>query len=627
MKTLVVTVLAEDGPCLACHGTMLVQKTVIRYIVTLEHGAFVVRETVICCENRCQHPCGTLVTRRSESLAQLVAPGNTYGYDLEAFAGMARFVHHRQREEIRTELKDRYDIELSNGQVTALCKRFLEHLEDLHVSRAQDLRAALASDGGYPLHADATGEDGRGTLFVAYAAWRGWVLGAWKLPTERAEHILPCLQQAVALFGTPRVLMRDLGPAIIRAGEELAKELDVPLTILGCHLHFLRDIGKDLLSGSYNELKKLIGNCQLKSRMRAFVRDTGRRLGTQVDRLRADVVTWLGDSTNHNALPSGLAGLALIRSLAQWVLDYPCDGKDQGFPFDRPYFDLYRRGLSVHSAAVALLEKPPVDMEIRRALHRLEGILRDVADEKALASAATTLERVAALFDELRATLRLQPKSVEAQKTKSPPPAATEEEIAELNDVRLALDAYTRSLQDRRSTQGKVQETAKAIDIILAHLERHGSSLWGHAIALPASAGGCFRLVERTNNVLESFFHAMKHGERRRCGRKILTYDFECLPAAAALAYNLTKPDYVNIVCGSLDRLPQAFAALDTAQRKKTLASASPVQKATRIQEPQAATASMPRADRPIFRANAMRNFVDTVARRRPIGQFCTRSA
>src|SRR4030067_82440 len=44
-----------------------------------------------------------------------------------------------------------------------------------------------------PLHCDATGEDGRGTLMVAYNGWREWVLGAWKLPTERADQITPHL--------------------------------------------------------------------------------------------------------------------------------------------------------------------------------------------------------------------------------------------------------------------------------------------------------------------------------------------------------------------------------------------------------------------------------------------------
>src|SRR5438046_3117395 len=84
--------------------------------------------------------------------------------------------------------------------------------------------------------------------------------------------------------------------------------------------------------------------------------------------------------------------------------------------------------------------------------------------------------------------------------------------------------------------------------------------------------GGGIRLVARTNNGLESLFHTIKHGERRRSGRKILTQEFEILPPAAALATNLHHADYVSLLCGSLDRLPEAFAALDAPHRSRSIA-------------------------------------------------------
>jgi hypothetical protein len=77
-------------------------------------------------------------------------------------------------------------------------------------------------------------------------------------------------------------------------------------------------------------------------------------------------------------------------------------------------------------------------------------------------------------------------------------------------------------------------------------------------------------VADRTSNVLESCFRALKHGGRRRSGRKILWQDFEHLPAAAALAANLNHADYVPIVCGSLDRLPEAFAKLDARSRQNS---------------------------------------------------------
>ena len=71
--------------------------------------------------------------------------------------------------------------------------------------------------------------------------------------------------------------------------------------------------------------------------------------------------------------------------------------------------------------------------------------------------------------------------------------------------------------------------------------------------------------MARTNNDLERFFRGLKQDERRRCGRRTLTQDLEHLPPAAALARNLTRPDYVETLCGSLADLPAAFAKLEPA--------------------------------------------------------------
>ena len=127
------------------------------------------------------------------------------------------------------------------------------------------------------------------------------------------------------------------------------------------------------------------------------------------------------------------------------------------------------------------------------------------------------------------------------------------------------------SLKKRRPARGPAQDIRQAIDIILKHIDSHGANLWGHAIRLPQSAGGGVRLIARTNFLAENFFGQLKHDERWRSGRKNLTQDLEHLPAEAALVYNLEHADYVALVCGSLDRLAEAFAHLDHDQREKYL--------------------------------------------------------
>jgi len=186
-----------------------------------------------------------------------------------------------------------------------------------------------------------------------------------------------------------------------------------------------------------------------------------------------------------------------------------------------------------------------------------------------------------------------------------------------LQDIQAAVERFTLSLQQRRPQRGPAQDTRRAIDVILAHLDRYGDSLWGHAIELPAEVGGGVRLVERTNNRLEGFNRTMKKGERRRSGRKTLTDDFEHLAAEAAIVPDLRREDYVEILCGSLDRLPSAFAELDH-EKRRNLQAAEPLTGAdSRPYEPQIASASLPRADRQIVRSEAMTNRVIAAARSR----------
>lgn len=573
----------------------------------------------------CKQGCidgGHLVTLRSPQLQQWVSPGAVYGYDLEVRVGLERYLHHRQRLEIQGALAGQ-GIDLSTGQISALAARFIKHLEELHHERAPLLRAALTADGCYSLHIDATGEDGRGTLFVAYAGWRQWVLASRKLSTERADLILPCLRQVVHDFGVPCAVMRDLGRAVIKATNELASELDTNLVILSCHLHFLNDIGKDLLEESHTELRELFRRTGLRAKLRTLSRDLGRHLGSKLVDLRVDIAQWSQFESGHT-LPEGPLGIATVRALAQWALDYARDGEYGSFPFDRPYLDLYDRCLTVRRAADAFLRTPPTDKAVRRALERLARITEPIISQPSFGITTDKLSRRAALFDELRTALRLTPRPKPHEPTdRGAVKDAAETSVSELNDIRQALDALILSLRQRRPERGPAQDMRQAIDLILEHIERHGGSLWGHVIKVPGQDG--IRVVDRTNNNLEGFHHRMKQGERRRSGRKVLTHDFESLPAGAALVYNLDQPDYVQILCGSIEALPQAFAELDAKTRhKERKGDVSAPGDDKLLADKDLIASSLPRVDRPVVRAKSFRRRIEAAAKSRaPHRRLC----
>ena len=586
---------------------MHVQKTVVHHGNAITLGTFRARETVHVCAARCRHPSGVLVTRRAQQVHQLLLPHRSVSYDVMVYVGIERFVHHRQREEIRETLQVEHGIALSTGTVSDLARLFAQYLRALHEARADDLRAALEGDGGYPLHIDATGENGRGTLLVAYAGWRGWVLGAWKISTERADTVLPRLREVVALFGPPCALVRDLGRAMIHAANDLIAELDTPIPILACHAHFLSDVGKDLLEPAHDALRRLFRRHKTRPALRALVRELGRKLGDEIAQVREAVQVWQRLDDGEHTLPEGCRdALGVIRALAQWVLDYLADSTAADFPFDRPYLDLYDRCVRVRRCLDALMRKPPEDKQVRRTLGRLSRIIDRVSCEHSFSQSARTLRRRAELFDELRTTLRLRSREQSEHE-----PSTTEQE---LHDIRTGVERLVLSLRERRPQRGPAHDTRQAIDLILEHLDRHGDSLWGHAVALPQPLGAGARLVERTNNLLEGFNRALKQGERRRSGRKTLSDDLELLPPEAALARNLLCPDYVETLCRSLNRLPMAFAELDADRQRHQFLAPAHSDVDLPGPTPEVATASLPKPDRQLVRSEAMASRISAAA-------------
>lgn len=542
-----------------CNGQRwLVQKTRSRQGKTLAHGQFEARQTVRICAVGCHHPSGVVVTHGTGSLTEHLLPGSNVGYDVMVFVGRERFLRHQQREQIQAALLNE-GINISTGEVSHLAHKFVLYLARLHRSRAEQIKAVLAHDGGWPLHIDATGEAGRGTMLVVIAGWRGWVLGTWKIATERADLILPCLRQTVQRFGPPCAAMRDLGKAMTPALDALVSELELNIPVLACHQHFLSDVGKDLLEPAHAELRGLFRRTKVLPKLRALVRDLGRELGADIEDAREAVLEWQSQADADHRIDPGRDGKATVRALAQWVLDFKAQATGLGFPFDRPYLDLHDRSMSTLRATDAYLRASPDDKKVTALIERFHRYLEPVDCEIPFRQVAARLRRRAALFDELRGVLRMVAKLPEDETTQ------------DLEQMHEQLNELVVSLEQRRPARGPAQDTREAIDLILDHIETHGDNLWGHAIGLPENAGGGIRLVPRTNYLAENFFGGFKHDERRRSGYKNLGYVLEQMPAEAALVRNLEHDDYVTTVCGSLDELSRTFAELDRQERDKSL--------------------------------------------------------
>jgi hypothetical protein len=511
-------------------------KTRRREVVTLEHGPFEAWEHLARCDRG--QPTGTCPTVGSRELARLVPPGQRFGYDLLVHTGLARYLHDKQRTEIQADLHGR-GIELSAGTISNLCDQFLSRLEALHLLRAPYLRAAMSS--GWALHLDATCDAGRGGLFACMEGLRGWVLMVERVTTESGEELTPVVQRTVELFGDPLATMRDMGKGMEAAVAPLRKRGILDLI---CHYHFLRAVGTALLGIAYDMVRSLLRVSEARSGLNQLVRE-------------------LRDHRAECADGAGSLGAGPIReelrALVQW-LSQGDGARDALFPFGLPHVEFVRRCHEVPATVQRLVSRPRTTPE-QRAIKRLLSIVRKVDKDPRMARALGEIQRAERVFDELRDVLRLGHSEQVLRPSQQPLPAA---ELLRLQQIEAGVGELVRELKARAGADARRKRPKTPEGLALKYLARERVHLFGHPV-IRDEQGHLVAIVGRTNNALEQTFGAGKRHMRRRLGHARLAHDMEQQPPQVLLVGNLRHPDYVRLLCGSIDHLPEALAQLDVA--------------------------------------------------------------
>ena len=533
---------AEAEACPICAGPVEVQKSKKRKIFTFQSGVLNAKEIRKKCTLDTTHP-----IMCSDELACLVKSHQRYAYDLIVYVGLARYLRGKQREEIRAELYQKRDLTLSDGSISNLCDRFLIYFEALHLARLPELRRAMQA--GYPLHLDATCEHGKGGLFVCMDGWRDWVLLATRIPSEHEDYLRPWVEKTVALFGDPIATVRDMGEGMAKAVASL-RTRGIPDFI--CHYHFLGAVGKKLFEKPYRALGNLLRQHKLQGDLRILLRELRqyRQSSTFSGRF--------GPGPIHEDFPA----------LVLWILEG--EGKKTLlYPFSLPYLELLQRCQQALRKAECWMPSPRTPTT-RRAIAHLTRIVNRVERDTRFVTMAARLEKGWQAFCELRDVLQLTNAELPNGDTQPHQIALPALEARRLEIIEEAAKEYQAELRERTANISNDDSTNPSpTRIILKYFKRYGKHLFGHP-ALRDEDGTILAVVERTDNVPEHFFGAEKRKLRRRLGRAHLGRDLEDQPAQAALVANLEHPEYVRVVCGSVDNLPTAFAKLDEQDLERT---------------------------------------------------------
>ena len=537
--------------CPLCGARLYVKKTSTRQVATLHIGPFTAQETVLFCRE-----CDSNGVQRSAEIAELVPKGGNFGYDVIIAAGRSLLLEHRTAEETVAVLAHHH-VCISESGVRELAARFVAYLGIAHLQAAPALCRLFSLNGGYILHLDSTSRLGSRKLLSGIDELTGLVLLNVKLGTETADDVAAFLRDIVNRYGPPLAVGCDMAASIRSA---LHAELgDVPVYI--CHFHFLRDAGNDMMKEAYQRLSMLLDSHKISTNLgnlkAAFLPHLTTHI-VAIEQFLANTETVTGTKATCSGIPiEGLLVGLLFSALAAEK-----QGDGYGFPFDRTHLLFYRHLMQVHGAAQVLRDNATCPKP-RKLADKLLRPLTTIHDDAALADLADSIDRNAAIFDEMRRIMRIaEPGSSGGL----PQPDADIDTAA----VNAQFSAFKAKLQIDNIAAPRIEITK-----LIEQIDRHWEGLFRKPLCVTA-ADGVVRTIQpqRTNNIMEHFFRDIGRNERRRTGLDMSTRRLNAMLPDTPLACNLKNPDYVKLLLDGCDSLEQRFSRIEVGEVRDSLAAA-----------------------------------------------------
>lgn len=526
--------------CPDCHAPLQVCRTRTKTVYTLHLGGFSAQETLLHCDN-CPNP----EVYASEELVRLVPTGSTFGYDVMVFVGKALFLRHRRAEEIIQELRAR-NVRLSASEVAYLGKRFVVHLAWAHRQAAPRLKKAMRAQGGYILHLDSTCEAGPPMLMSSLDSISEIVLGNLKIPSEKAQEIIPFLEEIKARYGVPLAAVHDMGVGILAAVKTVFPQ--VPDFV--CHFHFLRDLGKDLLEPDYDAIRKRLRHHAITENLQY----QARRLKKLIDQEPSWIEGFCRNVAGQSLPADQVDRFPLMSaySLIQWMLEGKNQGEGYGFPFDRPGLEFARR---LRLAAQQLHEIKQIHLRGQWRdnipLHKLSCELQKVADDAGLRRTIEALEVKIQIFDQLRDSMRIAQAGASDGLNSGGDPI-------DIASIQKAVQEFRRRIVARSDYPSTAHWKA-----MIAQIDKYGAKLFADPIPVQTPHGPLLIQPQRTNNILERFFRDLRRGERRKSGHNSLSKFLQSMIADMPLVKNLQNPAYTKILLNGQQNLEACFAQMD----------------------------------------------------------------
>jgi len=408
------------------------------------------------------------------------------------------------------------------------------------------------------------------------------VLGSVKVPSEKAEQLLPFLKEIKARYGVPLAAVHDLGSGILAA----VKEVFPGIPDFICHFHFLRDLGKDLLESDYDAIRQRLRKHGLTEKLLRQARKLKAALDPEPDWTQS-----FCQSVQGGCLPAAhLESFPLLSaySLIQWALAGKAQGEGYGFPFDRPHVEFAKR-LRVLGQRLEQIKGIHLrgHWQDNKPLLRLSCQLKQLSSDEGLQRMLATIDEKIQVFDQLRSAMRIAEIGGEAGLNSGSEPIA-------LGPIQKAVEQFRQEITSRSDYDANPGWKA-----MIAQIDKYKEKLFADPITVQTPRGPLVIQPQRTNNLMERLFRDFRHGARRRTAQNSISPLLQGMIADTLLVRNLDNSAYLKILLQGQTTLEERFAQIDIETVRKEL---------------QAAQASLEKVPSPIRKLIAIPGFPETIA-------------
>jgi len=532
--------------CPCCGSVLQVEKTRTTKVVTLSIGPFEAHETILACTK-----CENSESYRSEKLRRIKPYRGTFGYDVLVRVGEALFLRHHSEKEIRCELAEK-NVQISSREISFLARKFIVYLALAHRQSTEKIRRLMRSRGGYILHLDATCEGDSPHLMSGLDGISEIVLESTKLASEKAEKIIPLLQNIKRLYGDPLASVHDMGKGISNALQEVFP--DSPDFI--CHYHFLADLGKDLFGAENDKIRARLRKHGIQGKLRKRVREYKKRI---------DKNPCLVQSLAHGIKekdPSGCTSrksipLVVSYTLILWALEGKKEAEGYGFPFDRTYLAFYQRLRTLDATIRRLRQHHWGSRKDAGPYITISRDLIDTLEDPLLRKTAEKMQEKTAVFDKLRQAMRIT----------MPNGKAGLNDRGEQLPIHTIEEAVKRFCEWIDADESHQKDYAK----MMSQIKQYWRKLFSDPLLIDTPKGTIVIQPQRTNNVLERLFREIKRSYRKKSGSKALGRILKAMLSDTPLVKNLQNPEYMRIILDAKANLEERFAEIDAQLVQKEL--------------------------------------------------------